>query len=212
MADSHSQCIIQRSDINHSPCDDIYALATTVFSSNVIVHKDILQLWYSCNPHIFWLAYLNGNLVGYSSLIPLQFDKFQDVFSADFDEKRISRDNILPFGSASHYLLSSIVVHPDYRKSGVKKGHRCSSDRISRDLRILMLHDLLQQHNFHDGSFCIVGEAITREGEFMLQSLGLTFHSEKIPGCKVYSGKLSKDSVIPVLRYSEANHFDRNCM
>lgn len=201
----------QRSDGNHNPCKDINALAATIYDSDAVLSADILERWYSADPHIFWLAYNNESLVGYLSLIPLHEVQYQKIFATDFDERTITAENVLPFDDATHFLLSSIAIHPAYRSKSATASAHLNSIKISRELRVNMLIDLFHKRNVAPNipmqasqikAVCIASEAITVQGEYMLQSLGLKYHSETRPGNKVYFGEIHPDdSVIPVLVY-----------
>src|SRR4051812_35607333 len=106
-----------RSDASNNPVDEIYALVRTVYPEDKVLNPCILNTWFSANYNIFWLAYSENMLVGYLSIIPLEPTKFKQLYKPNFDEKTIFASDVIPsFDDATNFLLSSIVVHQDYRK------------------------------------------------------------------------------------------------
>lgn len=203
--------VFRHSNANHNPCMEVNALAATIYDPHTVLSVDILERWYRAEPHIFWLAYnREKTLVGYLSLVPLCEEQYQLIFSTNFDERTITAADVLPFELARHFLLSSIAIHPAYRNSTTAStSAHPNLMHISRELRANMLTDLFKRIIANVApntttlctinAACIAGEAITAQGEYMLQSLGLRFHSETRPGNKVYCGEVHPDSRIPVL-------------
>jgi ABC-type ATPase with predicted acetyltransferase domain len=181
-----------QSSASYNPCREIFDLASMIYPADVVVSLQILLRWYTANSDIFFVALVDGKLVGYISVIPLTERKFMELYSPDFDEKSITSEDILPFSDSRHFFQSSIVVHPDYRSG---------SHGISRFLRINTLTELLTQCEKAEAqnkqeivTVKMAGEAITRKGEYMVQSIGLKFVAETSPGNKLYAGEYtSKD-------------------
>jgi ABC-type ATPase with predicted acetyltransferase domain len=115
-----------------------------------------------------------------------------ELYSPDFNEKSITSEDILPFSESRHFFRSSTLVHPDYRSG---------PHAFSRLLRINTLTELLaqckkaeEQNKQEIVTIKMAGEAITRQGEYMAQSIGLKFVAETSPGSKLYAGEFtSKD-------------------
>lgn len=183
-----------RSSIDYNPIAATNALASLVYASDTVLSIETLETWYEANKTIFWVALVNQTLVGYISVLPLCDSKFNELYQSDFDEKTIAATDILPFESASCFLLSSIVVSPDYRRDNDTRTSRSS---ISRVLRLNFLSDMLSYMQKSEiVSIRLAGEAITPKGESMLHSLGLHFISETRPGNKLYVGDLMTEHLI----------------
>jgi GNAT superfamily N-acetyltransferase len=181
-----------QSSLSYNPCREIFDLASTIYPADVVLPPQILLRWYSANSEIFFVALVDGKLVGYISLLPLTERKFMELYSPDFDETSITSEDILPFSESRHFFRSSTVVHPDYRSGPFA---------VSRLLRINILSELLVQckkaetqnkgKKFGTVTVKMASEAITVKGEYMAQSMGQTFVAETGPGKKLFVGEFT---------------------
>lgn len=176
-----------RASADYNPVAAINALAASVYSSAAVLSSATLNSWYEANNLVFWTAHANDKLIGYISVLPLRPDKFDGIFCADFDEKSILGTDIIDFNCASNFFISSIVVDPRFRRN------QDSSPLIA--VSSMLRHDFLlclSRHMEISGldRVRLAGEAITPNGRFMLESLGLRVHIETSSGSKILVGNL----------------------
>jgi hypothetical protein len=74
-----------RPTINHHIKEDqlqnVYLLATTVYPADIVLPLPLLTTWYKRNKHLWWLATVEDEAVGYLCVLPLTEEAFQLVES-----------------------------------------------------------------------------------------------------------------------------------
>lgn len=171
------------------PCEDIYSMAVKVYNSSLVLSLTILKRWYNAYKSIFWLSYCDNVLIGYLSAIPLSDKKFEELISNhQFDEKSIVEVD-LQKEEISNFFVSSIVVDSSFR-----------GKNVSRQLRIEFLNyalKIVQIRNDRLKVISVAGEAVNPKGEYMLQSLGLSYVKRgDNESSKLYHGVFDHDRLL----------------
>lgn len=99
--------------------DGIFKLSKIVYEAEYVVPVHILKSWFEINPDIFIIVKdtsADNQIVGYLISIPLNKKAYALTFNADFDEKKISPEDIQKCdkGNGIYLHLCSIAIHPSY--------------------------------------------------------------------------------------------------
>jgi GNAT superfamily N-acetyltransferase len=160
------------------PAHDIFRLASSVYSTTTLLPASALSSWYKRNQEVFWIARDGDELIAYMTMLPLSPEAFAATLEPQFDERRLSASDVLCYSNDGNYFgfVSSIVVHPDYRGSGV-----------SRQLRAYFLNTLLNWWGCGRRIVRISAEALNDRGASMMKSLGLNEHVRSDHGSIILS-------------------------
>jgi GNAT superfamily N-acetyltransferase len=166
------------SSLEVDPANDIFRLASSVYSSTTLLPASTLSGWYERNSEVFWIARDGEKLVAYMTMLPLSHDAFASTLEPQFDEKGLSASDVLRYSKDGDYFgfVSSIVVHPDYRGSGV-----------SRELRAYFLDTLVNWWTCGRRIVRLSAEALNDRGASMMESLGLSEHVRSDHGSIILS-------------------------
>lgn len=160
------------------PANDIFRLASSVYSATTLLPASTLSCWYKRNSEVFWIARDGEKLVAYMTMLPLSHEAFAATLEPQFDEKRLSASEVLRYSNDGDYFgfVSSIVVHPDYRGSVV-----------SRQLRAHFLDTLINWWDCGRRIVRLSAEALNDRGASMMKSLGLSEHVRSDHGSIILS-------------------------
>ncbi len=174
-----------QSDVDINPCAQVYTLAKQVYRSEEVIPVEILERWWIAHPQLFYLAYNDETLCGYTSALPLTEKAFAKTLRQDFDEKAIQAKDIITFDKTGDFYLyfSSIVVHPEWRTKGV-----------SSLLRQGFLQGLLNLYAEDKHTRALSSWVVSEKGGKMMQSLGMQFYAQAVGGT-IYYCEQTKESL-----------------
>ena len=153
--------------VSEKDIEQAIELDCIVYEEDYHVGKDQCFGWFGINPDIYVMVRDNesNKIIAYVNISPVTPECYEQFRSGDFIDASITTDMLLSYDMPGSYYIyfSSIVIHPNYRNTGVFS--------LLLNAVIERFLDLDKNEIFIKS---MIADAVTKEGEKFCKMFGMT--------------------------------------